>query len=453
MIGLIFAGAPPSSANPNPPASKAVCDALLPTNGVGSITAASLRQCIDLLWSSITTTPATTVIGHLAAWGDTAGTVLTDVSPITAIQTTNYTAPTVSAPCNQTVPLAGNTTFTFTLNAASGYPDGCRIRVTNADVYTGVGTGRGKFLAINGLSFTNAWLYPGQSTEFTAINNVWVETGYGQRQRWKPGVNVTFFINLDGAVGSDTLNDGLVSSAGGPWNTPFHAWLMTGYVDSTAGGVSQIKWSSTGTWNGAVDGDTLHAAGPVVGGDGNAAILWEGNNTTHMVATGGAPCFAFFNHITFELSGIDCQNSSADCIDASHGALVILLTNPFNCNSGNAINFYATDPGTEIQFNNAVSVGPSVGSANYSAIFFASAGALIDVAQQITINNTVSINVYSTVVSDRGAEVRLGGTWIGTATGFRYNCQHNALISGTNAVANYIPGNAAGTASGGCQYF
>ncbi len=78
----------------------ATCNALIPTNGVGAITAANVRQCITLMWNSTLVSlsnladcaslpaclanlsgvsgPGSTTVGHFATWGNTTGTQLLD---------------------------------------------------------------------------------------------------------------------------------------------------------------------------------------------------------------------------------------------------------------------------------------------------------------------------------------------------------------------------------------
>jgi hypothetical protein len=77
-------------------------------------------------------------------------------------------------------------------------------------------TGRGKILAINGLS--NFILWPGQIVTVLNDNNVWKSSG---PYRWKLSGAIT--INVDQGVGADT-NDGLATGSGNALQTDAAAW-------------------------------------------------------------------------------------------------------------------------------------------------------------------------------------------------------------------------------------
>jgi hypothetical protein len=136
---------------------------------------------------------------------------------IVTTQTSNYTA--ANADCGAPILLGGNAQFTLTVNAANTYTANCHLILINSDAYTGAGSGRGKIMAISGI--TGHVLYPGQKLDLRANGSSWVTDQIlsgSNGQVWFPAFAVQFFMDTGG---SDS-NDGLASGAGGAFLTKVH---------------------------------------------------------------------------------------------------------------------------------------------------------------------------------------------------------------------------------------
>lgn len=125
--------------------------------------------------------------------------------------------------CANPVYLSGNTLYAVNVGAASGFPLKCRLIFINIDVYSGVGTGRGKQMVIDGI--TSHFLYPGQqlSIRTNPAGTAWLPDqplngAYGQVW-FVAGNNVRFFTDVSG---NDTLRDGLAPGPSDAFQTPTH---------------------------------------------------------------------------------------------------------------------------------------------------------------------------------------------------------------------------------------
>lgn len=118
-------------------------------------------------------------------------------------KTANYTA--VTGDCGSTIALGGTAFYTLTLSAASGYAATCVFQIVNED------TGRGKKLAINGI--TNYILWPKQTVWVFNDNNVWQTNPLFQR--WQAPAPLIMFVDSTGNDG----NDGLAATSAGAFAT------------------------------------------------------------------------------------------------------------------------------------------------------------------------------------------------------------------------------------------
>jgi len=113
----------------------------------------------------------------------------------------NYTA--LPGDCLKTIAAGGNTQLTITVNSAATY-GACTMDISNVDTW---GSGRGKILAVTGLTTRPAVLYPGMTITLTNISGVWFQ---------KPGVSISRApvntkLYVDGVNGLDT-NDCLTTA-------------------------------------------------------------------------------------------------------------------------------------------------------------------------------------------------------------------------------------------------
>ncbi|UFZ05445.1 hypothetical protein LQG66_03775 [Bradyrhizobium ontarionense] len=125
-----------------------------------------------------------------------------------AAKTATY--PVVANDAGSTLSLGTNTFFELTFGPASSYPSDFAVMVRNTDSYSGIGTGRGRRINLNG---TKSILYPGQNVQVFSADDgsgpVWDWTP--KKQRWVQG---TVFACVDSGGGALGTVDGLATGAG-----------------------------------------------------------------------------------------------------------------------------------------------------------------------------------------------------------------------------------------------
>jgi hypothetical protein len=345
---------------------------------------------------------------------------------------------------------------TLSLGVASRYPRDCDITVSNVGHYRGPGTARGVILAIDRLEMPNQGnvLYPGQTTVFSRIGGVWSETGYGQRQLWKPDHWVTFFV--DCSAGSDHTSDGLGPGSGANLTLGHSFIRLSNFVDYS-GGASQARWSTTGN---CASGDVLHMAGPLRGGQGHAVFRWIGNGTTIVNPTSDGPCVSLFDHAVAEVVGLSCQSSgSGGCFSVSTGSVLLFITTASICNPGTGPGFVAFDTGSSIEFVNVgFSFGSAAGLAAARNIFSVQNGGQVIFDKPGTIS-FLGDTVFSaaTIVSGSFGNIKLNGTTFDTGsfavTGLRFLCGQFSVLGAGASPNTTIPGSVNGTVGPDCQAF
>jgi hypothetical protein len=340
---------------------------------------------------------------------------------------------------------------TLSLGVASRYPSDCDITVSNVGHYRGPGTARGVILAIDRLEMPNQGnvLYPGQTTVFSRIGGLWSETGYGQRQLWKPDHWVTFFV--DCSAGSDRTSDGLGPGSGANLTLGHSFIRLSNFVDYS-GGASQARWSTTGRCK---QGDDLHMAGPLRGGQGHAVLVWNGNGTTVVHAS---PCAALFDHAVAEIVDVDCQ-ADRGCFSVDTGSSLFFITTPSICNPGTGSGYSVAGPGSTIEFFNAgLKFGSPDTTTPATSMFSAQSGGMIvvDGTQTITLLGNVAFSEAGLIADKLGA-ILLAGTTFDTGgftvSGLRFLCDKFSVL-GVGAPPNTkLPGDKDGMVGPGCQAF
>lgn len=134
-------------------------------------------------------------------------------------QTANYSL--LAADCGKTLVLTGNTFFTLTVGAASGFASTCTVNIVNADAAPGSG-GRGKKMTISGLTLRSGngnIIYPGESFTLKNENNVWVPFGLPTFYRL-PG-STAFYA--DSTSGSDSGSTDCLATGASACLTVTHA--------------------------------------------------------------------------------------------------------------------------------------------------------------------------------------------------------------------------------------
>lgn len=417
-------------------------NSLFPDNTAGAITPFDLRQVtLDIIASYIngTTFTGCSVTGS--------GTLV--CPELQNAKSGAYLATTTD--CGGRILLGGNAFYTLSLGNPAGYATNCRIRVTNTDAYPG--PGRGKILSVFGMTFGNPILYPGQSTEFVAIggNASWFESDNG-RDMWKPNqyttnAPITFYIDCN--AGSDS-NDGLATGAGGAFQTPFHAYVITAaYASGSGAGVTQFTWSSTGTGCG-----TFHMSGPIRGADGNAALVWNGNGTTTIATTPGNPCIALFDKAWVEINGVACTDANTTgCYSVTSYGHLFFVGTASSCTSaygGVSVGTYA-----QVEFVNTGFNFSGVGAAAEFLFNVQTNGNLFfDLTESISLGTNIAFSLDTVLSSQHGtidfhsSTFNLNGH---TITGTRFACNFWSLILGTGGLPNtVIPGNVNGTVGSDC---
>jgi hypothetical protein len=344
---------------------------------------------------------------------------------------------------------------TLTLKEASQFPANCDITVSNVGDYSGPGTARGVILSINGLIMPNQdnVLYPGQTTVFSKIGDKWLETGYTQRQLWKPAHWVTFFV--DCSAGSDTASDGLGSGSGANRTLAQGFVRLSNFVDYS-GGATHVRWSTTGN---CAPGDVLHMAGPLRGSQGNAAFVWNGNGTTTVNATGGA-CAGLFDKAIAEIVNLNCQSSGpAGCFNINSGSELFFITAASTCNPGTGAGFVASDTGSYIEFVDVgFNFGTAAGLAAVRSMFSVQNGGQITFDKPGTIiflGDTAFSN--AAIVSYSFGNIKLNGTTFDTGdfavTGPRFLCGQFSILGAGASPNTTIPGSVNGTVGPDCRAF
>jgi hypothetical protein len=350
----------------------------------------------------------------------------------------------------RTVALGGAAFYTLTLNAASGYDANFTVVVLNED------TGRGKTIAVNGLS--NFFLWPGQSCTIFNQNNVWkVNPAF---QRWKIPNNTTIYVD---AINGNDANDGLAAGTGNAVKTLHQAIRVNikDYFDLS--GISSFPTAlvtvqladngSAGVAN-ANAYSMAHIAFTPVGNEGRCAILIQGNATTPsntIIADSGGASVGAYGAVNIQLRNLQIgQNGAATpvaitALEASDGGNVRIQGGVIlgTCSGG----ILQVSNGGTITADAGVNV---VGGGTY--LGFADGGTIDLSSRTHTFANAPNFS-QQTFSGFRMGKVLIAGcvfTNGGTVTGTRYYFQSGALLDTQTATANtFVPGNAVGSSGGG----
>lgn len=331
----------------------------------------------------------------------------TGIIGVASTQTSNYTAQ--SADCGGRIYLGGNTQFALTVNAANTYPLGCHFSIQNIDGYTGVGTGRGKQMLINGI--TTHFLYPGQKLDIdtNVAGTAWVPrqplSGADGQVWFVPSNNVFFFMDTGG---SDTNNDGLASGASGSFASPqgcvgaVYARIYMRKLESqafcsgTAGQTfspgtmvtaffqlpnSSLTINSTSpgtrwTWNCPVGLPCLQVGDNFLGQ--TADISMVGSSTTAVIIAGHQ--FSILDAVNLEMVGNSSSTNGFDCDSDTH----------YNISGGyhykGTFNLLINGcQGSSIQVSNAFATS---GTATVSRPYNLTTGAKMTFAGNVAFDNT-----------------------------------------------------------------
>lgn len=246
----------------------------------------------------------------------------------------------------------------------------------------------------------------------------------------------TYYVRVDG---SDS-NDGLTNSSGGAFLTIQKA------VDTVASLDCGIFNATVQVGNGTY---TQPVALKWVFGSG--AYTLQGDTTTPanvVISTTSASCFSASGHPTpWNLKGFKMQTTtSGQCIQSTNGAFINVTGNvEFGACAGYHMFCSAATLGISSNYRITGGAACHINCINSGIMTFGGGSTTTGVG-------TLAFSQFAFV--NRGAGVvHFGGTFSGgTYTGTRYLVASVGYIDTNGGGANYFPGNAAGSTSGGGQY-
>jgi hypothetical protein len=348
--------------------------------------------------------------------------------PLQHSQTGNYTA--ASADCGSLITAGGYALYTITFNAASAYPAGCRISVVNTDV----SACRGKSIDVKGLS-ARFILWPGQTVEFTNVNDAWFETI--SPGRWRPNCGgFPLVINTDSTNGSDTagISDGLGTGSEAFQTVNGALGVIQTYFDFVGSPQTQVKVLIAAS---STDAQTVHYAphGSNPGSTGGAALTIDGNGGS---LTGGVQ---FYYGSIVRLRNVTLSNTAGSRLVATQNAYVQVL-DLVTFAACSSLQITLSTYGTVETLNNFTISG---GGAYFISNF---GGIMLGDGVTVTISNNIAYSQAVVSGYSPGRTGLAGMTWsLGghTVTGRSYDVEGNHVLDGSAA----IPGSAGITASGG----
>lgn len=354
-------------------------------------------------------------------------------------QTSAY-APATSD-CSKTITLGGAAFYALTVAPASGFPATCSFVVANID------SGRGKKIAISGVTFpNNNILWPLQTFTLKNEANAW--TIINPPGRWKAQSAAAF--NVDGA-GANT-NDGLGTGATGAFQTINGALgVVSSILDANGQGVTITPKCAGGPPVTYTENLTFSAiTGAIVGnGLGGVSPTLIGDTTTpsNCILNGAQTLIGPYPH-DWIIRGFQFQNSSGSCITADAqtwlrlGEMILA-----SCNGTSGVQLNAEDNATiELM-------------ANYSITSSASADMFMTNYGHFNVGANITVTLVNTpvfpggfVAGGRNATCICNGMTfsgaVGVASSPRYNTDTGGgIFTGSSGSATYFPGNAGGTAT------
>lgn len=428
LIGALFIASVPASAQSYRLKSGSVVGN--PTAAEANAIDSTLTALFDRVFGS---TPGMTLLRGISVWG-AAGTVATT-------KVANY--PAVAADCGSTIPLGGNAQFTLTVGAASGFPSGCNLLIVNVDTF---GSGRGKAMAINGVTFPLTVLYPGMSFSLRNVNSTWQIFGLPARIKIPGGV---FNFFTDFTLGNDG-NDGLVAGTGAKRTVQGCLDTITADLDLSAwsGAAGEPSSQSLVVCNmavGSVDSSGVHwSPHSIVGAQGGAAVMVQGNGGAATISGGGTKdAFGCFLRCSLQIQNVTFQSNGHSCLTVGYYGDVELLSGITfgNCTGGSHI---STADHAIVRLSASYTV-----SGNAAEHYLAQGPSQITTQGQ-TITVTGAVLAFSVAFADAGGGGSIqanGATFssFGATTGQRYNVSSLGNILTTTGSATFFPGNSAGT--------
>jgi hypothetical protein len=335
--------------------------------------------------------------------------------------------------CGWNYALGGGAFYAATVPGASGFPQGCKIDITNTDI----AACKGKSIRVTGFP-DHFVLWPGQMVELTSINGLWIKTVDPGRWRQNCGDN-PLVINTDSTKGTDLGgdSDGLGTGAEGFKSVQFA--IQHVLTDFDFAGTPQTRivvLMAPGSTDAFGIHYAPHASNP--GSQGGAVLTIDGNGGNIV----GQSDF-LFNAIV-QIRNVTFSNASGTCLNVQQQAYVLLddlIT--FGTCTGSQINVGLYG---QIEFfdNFTISGGGGFFLTNAGGIIYTGHAITAAVSNDVTYANGVVVGQLPGWTQLGQVTWSLGGN---TVTGKKYDIGSNHVLTGS---AN-IPGTVAGTTSTGGQ--
>jgi hypothetical protein len=246
----------------------------------------------------------------------------------------------------------------------------------------------------------------------------------------------SYFVRTDGS----NSNTGLVNNAAGAFLTIQKAIDTVAALDLNGFAVTvQV-------------GDGTYSAGALVAQPFLAGpVTLQGNTTTPasctIASSGGLGAIRVQNGARLTVAGFKLSTTSSACLAAEGPGCVITVAGPMEYGACALFQVFATEGGRIINAGNNYTV-----SGGALAHLYAENGSVAHAKScTVTLTGTPAFSVaYASAFC--GEVIGHACTFSGAATGKRYQCDNLGLIFANGGGANYFPGNAGGTTSGGGQY-
>lgn len=286
---------------------------------------------------------------------------------------------------------------------------------------------------LDGVSSNSVILGPGQTCEIVSDGTNYFTVG--KPVRAKLGANTSIFV---ATTGSDTANDGLTSST--PFATIQHALntLVSGFDLANFDVTIQL---ANGTYTAG-----LNAIGPLVGAQGNASLIINGNSgspSSVIVSVSGGNCFEIELGLQCTIENLEVTGGTG--LNVETGASVVINNVVFGaCTQQHvlATDFSFVGAGGNYSISGNAPIHANVQN---NAVF--SLGGVT-----VTLTGTPAFSSEFVQAVQCGSIASSGTTFSGSATGNRYSAQLNGTINTSGGGASYFPGSVAGSTTTGGQY-
>lgn len=245
--------------------------------------------------------------------------------------------------------------------------------------------------------------------------------------------DLTLYVST---TGSDA-NNGLTAVT--PFATIQHAYDVL-QQDYDLNGFQATIQLADGTYTSG-----LSAVKPIFGG----SLLINGNAVSPgnvIISTTSASCVVNSSGTIVSVQNFKCQTTTAGSCLIAAAFSTINITGPIIFGACAGIHLSAALGIINVQANYTVNGTATV---HWSAN---DGGRLYCNNRVVTLSGTPAFSIYSAQAYDSGLIYSNGSSFVGAATGVRYNVVANGVINTAGSGASYLPGNSAGSASTGGQY-